>query len=114
MPRPLVGLVGVVIALGGPASAFEVSATIKSVDAEQRVVQFHARQQDRSAKVAPDAKILDSEGEPLAAGLKAEVIKPGAQVILTVEAVDGRPLIRGIKLGVGGGTLAPSGQSGNN
>ena len=69
------------------ARGFEVKATIKSVDAEQRRVQFHARDQDRSATVAPEAKIVDEKGEPLADGLKAPALKPGAVVVLSVERV---------------------------
>ena len=73
MPRSLVPIVSVVVALAcSAAPAFDVPGTIKSVDAAGRRVQFTARGQDRSATVAPDAKILDEKGSPLADGLKAE------------------------------------------
>ena len=106
MPRSLVPIVCAMVALAGPAaSAFEVKATIKSVDAEQRRVQFHARDQDLSAKVAPDARIVDEKGAPLADGLKAAGLKPGAVVVLSVESVNNLPVIQGIRLG-GEGALA--------
>src|SRR5262245_8931362 len=101
MTRSLARIASVLLALGGPASAFEVRATLKKVDADQNLVQFTAGQQDRSARVAADAKILDRQGAPLEGGLKAEALKPGTVVTLTVERVDERPLIRAIRLGEG-------------
>ena len=110
MPRSWVSVVCALLALGGPAaSAFEVPGTIKSVDASQRRVQFTARGQDRSAAVAPDAKILDEKGAPLADGLKAEALKAGAAVVLTVERENDLPVIHGIRLG-GEGALAGQAQ----
>ena len=58
-----------------------------------------ARDQDRSATVAPDAKILDEKGAPLADGLKAEALKAGTVVVLTVERENDLPVIHGIRLG---------------
>jgi hypothetical protein len=106
MSRSTVSFACVLVALcGATATAFEVKATIKSVDAEQRRVQFNARDQDRAATVAPDAKILDEKGASLADGLKAAALKPGAVVILSVERVNDLPVIQGIRLG-GEGALA--------
>jgi len=106
MLRSSVSVLCALLALGGPAaSAFEVPGTIKSVDAGQRRVQFTARGQDRSATVAPDAKILDEKGSPLADGLKAEALKAGAAVVLTVERENDLPVIHAIRLG-GEGALA--------
>ncbi len=99
MPRSLVPIVCALVALAGPASAFEVKATIKSVDADSRRIQFNARDQDRTATVAPDAKILDEQGAPLAAGLKADALKAGAVVVLSVERVNNMPVIQAIRLG---------------
>jgi hypothetical protein len=111
MPRSALSFFGTLAAValaGSAAAAFEVRATINRVDAEQRRVQFTAGQQERNARVDPDAPILDEKGEPLAAGLKAEGLKAGAVVVLTIERVDNQPLIRGIRLG---GNLAPAGAS---
>jgi hypothetical protein len=100
MPRPLLSFFYTLLVLGASAaSAFEVKATINRVDIDERRLQFTAGGQERSARVDTDAKILDEDGQPLAAGLKAEALKPGAVVVLTVERAGDQPLIRGIRLG---------------
>jgi hypothetical protein len=102
MPRSAVAIVVSAAAgmlLGSAAAAFEVAATIKSVDAAQRRVQFSAGSQERTARVDPQASIVDEKGAPLADGLKAVQLKPGAAVVITVERVNNQPLIRGIRLG---------------
>ncbi len=78
---------------------FEVPGTIHKVDAEKRLLYVHAGGQDRTVKIAPDAKILDKDGKPLGDGLKARELKEGAVVTLTVERGDGGPVIQGIRLG---------------
>src|SRR5712692_4991981 len=98
LPRFICALSGLLLFVGG-SSAFEVEATIKRVDVEKGVLVFHARGQDRTARVDKDAKILDEAGKPLADGLKAKQLKEGATVILTVERVDDKPVIKAIKLG---------------
>jgi hypothetical protein len=104
MARSVMSFLSTLLVLGGSAaSAFEVKATIHSVDADARRVQFTAGTQERTVRVDAEAKIVDEQGQPLAAGLKAEALKPGAVVVLSIERVDNQPLIRGIRLG---GTLA--------
>ena len=39
---------------------------------------------DRTAKVAPDAKLLDSAGKELTGGLKSDQLKEGVKAVLTV------------------------------
>src|SRR4051794_3339285 len=100
MPRSFSCVLAALAVLAGPAaSAFEIRATIKGVDPERRTVHFTAGDQERTVKVDPEAKLLDEQGEMLAAGLKAVALKPGAVVVLTVERVENQPLIRGIRLG---------------
>ena len=99
MTRSLLGLIAASFLLVNTASALEVQATIRRIEAGQGLVQFHAMQQDRSAKVAPDARFLDEEGNTLAGGFESEALKPGAEVTLTVERVENRPVIRAIRLG---------------
>ena len=55
--------------------------------------------QDRRVSVAENAKILDAKGKDLADGLKSKELKEGAEVILTVEREDNRPVIKAIQLG---------------
>jgi hypothetical protein len=88
-------------AWAGASAAFEVEATIKKVDAANRRVTFTTGQQDRTAAVAPDAKILAADGQDLADGLAAKDLKEGALVTLSVERVEDRPVIRAIRLGGG-------------
>lgn len=88
------------------ALAFEVQATIKRVDAEARRITFFAKGQDRSGRVAEDAKLVDTEGKPLADGLKSASLKPGAEVTLSVERGDDGPVVHAIRLGSTPGALA--------
>jgi hypothetical protein len=109
--RSLLSLLCAVVAasaVGWAAFAFEVRATINSVDPGARIVRFTAGQQGRTARVDVDAKTLDEKGEPLAAGLKSEALKAGTVVTLTVERVNDQPLILGIRLGA---SLAPGEQA---
>jgi hypothetical protein len=109
MPRSLLApACTLFVLMASAALAFEVTATINSVDADGRRLQFTAKGQDRSAHVDADARILDDAGQPLAAGLKADALKPGAVVVLTIEPVNNQPHIRGIRLG---GTLGQAGQA---
>ena len=78
--------------------AFDVQATIKKVDRDQSILFFTSDQKDRSAKVAKDAKFLDSLRKPLADGLKSAEIKAGVVVTLSIEPVDGKPVIMALKL----------------
>jgi hypothetical protein len=81
------------------APAFEVEATIKKVDAEKSILVFHAREQDRTARVAKDAKVLDANGQELAEGLKSKELKEGVRVTVTVERQGDKPVVLAIKLG---------------
>src|SRR5262245_48090232 len=98
MRRILLAAIGLVLFAGG-LLAFEVTGTIKKVDAEKSVLYVDAGGQDRTVKVADDAKFLDKNGKPLADGLKSKELKDGTTVTLSVELVDGRPTINAIKMG---------------
>ncbi len=97
----------------GSLLAFEAVGTIKKVDAEKRILHVHAGGQDRQVKIAKDAKILGTDGKDLPGGLEAKELKEGTVVTLTVEPEDGRPVIKGIRLGgklpAGGADKAPTG-----
>lgn len=96
--RSMLLSVAVVLCCFGTLLAFEVQATLKKIDADTRVISFHANQKDRSAKVETGAKILGADGKPLPDGLKAKELRAGAIATLTIEAVDGKPIIKAIKL----------------
>lgn len=100
MYRRLLGALLVLVAVVGQASAFEVGALIKKIDADQGVLVVFANGQDRTVPVSKDAKFLDESGKELSGGLKAEQIKEGAKVTLTVEPQPGKGgTIVGIRLG---------------
>ena len=87
--------------------AFEVVGTIKKVDAAKSVLYVFANGQDRTVKIAKDAKILDKEGKDLKDGLRSKELKEGAEVTLTVERMDGGPVIKAIRLGKHAPAAAP-------
>jgi hypothetical protein len=99
MLRPLVCAVCALAICAGCVPAFEVEATIKKVDVDKGVVIFHARGQDRTAKVVRDLKVLDATGKELPDGLKAKGLEAGAEVTLTVEREGDKPVIKAIRLG---------------
>lgn len=91
------------------AQAFQVRAQIKSLDAAQRRLVFDAMGQQRTAAIAPEAKILDASGKDLEGGIKSPQLAPGASVTLSVERVENRPVIQSIQLG-GEGAPGPTPQ----
>ncbi|MCX7012354.1 MAG: hypothetical protein NTW86_07300, partial [Candidatus Sumerlaeota bacterium] len=102
MPRFSFWLASVLLLMAGGAQAFEVQAKVKKLDPEQRTIVFFAAEQDRTAKIAPEAKFLDLDGKELADGLKSDQLKEGADVVLTVQQVEGKPVVQGIRLGTKG------------
>ncbi|HEY2250760.1 MAG TPA: hypothetical protein VGH74_06850, partial [Planctomycetaceae bacterium] len=95
----LTGLCIVVLALSGQSFGFEVGAVIRKIDADKRIAVVFANGQERTVKVAGDAKIQDENGKDLSGGLGANELKEGATVTLSVERVGGSPTIVSIRLG---------------
>ncbi len=98
MLRACVGVVGLTV-FAGVVLAFDVQVTIKKVDPDNGILYFTSDQKDRVAKVAKDAPILDTQGKALKDGLKSAELKAGAVVTLSIEAVDGKPVIMALRLG---------------
>jgi hypothetical protein len=98
------------LVLAGTAPALEAVGTIKKVDADKGVLYVHANGQDRTVRIAQDAKVLDKEGKDLEDGLRAKELKEGAEVTITVEPMQGGPVIKAIRLGrhTGPGGPAPT------
>ena len=83
--------------------AIEVQATIRRVDVENARLVFSAPDgRDRTAKVAADAKLLDSGGKELAGGLKSEQLKEGVKATLTVVPEGNQPVVTALRLGGAG------------
>jgi hypothetical protein len=103
-------MIGAVVGLAigvGTLSAFEVQAVLKEIDAEERVLVVAAGGQDRTVKVAKEAKVLDEKGKELPDGLKDKSLKEGVEVTLTVEREGNEPVIKAIQLGKKAGSSAP-------
>src|SRR5438874_2573857 len=93
---------GVMIVFVAPvvARAIEVQATIKRVDAEGGRVTFGGPDgRERTAKLAPEAKLVDADGKDLVGGLKSEQLKEGARAVLTVVPEGNQPVITALRLG---------------
>lgn len=98
MFRPLLALLLTLITAAA-APAFETPARIRRIDADRRVARVFAGGQDRTVRIAAEARVLDAAGKDLPGGLQAPQLKEGAEVTLTVERGDNGPEIRVIRLG---------------
>lgn len=101
------------IAVAGFASqsfVFDVVATIRKIDSENRVAVVFANGKERTVGIAADAKIFDEAGKNLAGGLSASELKPGVTVTLTIERDGNAVAIVAIRLG-GRASAAAAGAS---
>ncbi|MEX2216085.1 MAG: hypothetical protein WD768_18380 [Phycisphaeraceae bacterium] len=87
------------VLLSSPALAFEAVGTIQKIDHDKSVLHVNANGRDRVVPIAKDVKVLDTEGKALEAGLKAEQLKEGATVTLTIDRVGNVATITTIRLG---------------
>lgn len=87
------------LAFGSQRADFEVTATVRKIDSQNRVAVVFANGQERTVPIAADARILDEAGGQLKDGLSAAELKPGATVTLTVARENNSPLIKAIRLG---------------
>ena len=97
----LVRVLAILVCLGAGASAFEVQAVIKSVDIGRQRLHVTARGEDRAIPFDGNVKVFDVAGEELADGLKSAELKVGANVKLTVERDNDRPVLVSIRIGAG-------------
>ncbi|MCA8986413.1 MAG: hypothetical protein KDA78_02145 [Planctomycetaceae bacterium] len=88
-----------VFTITGQSFGFDVVATIRRIDAENRIAIVFANGQERMVKIAADVRILDEAGKNLKDGLIAPELKAGATVTLTVERDGNQPAIVAIRLG---------------
>ncbi|MCA9046315.1 MAG: hypothetical protein KDA69_18465, partial [Planctomycetaceae bacterium] len=95
----LMSAVVVLFGLASQSFGFEVTATIRKIDPDLRVANVFANGQERTVKIAMDAKFLDEAGENLKDGLSAPEFKAGTTVTLTVERNGNTPEIVSIRLG---------------
>lgn len=81
------------------ARALEAVGTLTRVDGDGRLLHLNAGGRDRVLGVAADVRVLDAEGQALAAGLAAAELVPGARVTVTVDRTGQGPVVRSIRLG---------------
>ena len=79
--------------------ALEAVGTFKKVDLDKGVVYVFAGGQDRTLTIGKDLKVLGTDGKDLPDGLKAKDLKEGADVTITVDLVEGKPILRVLRLG---------------
>src|SRR6185312_15687955 len=83
---------------------------IKKVDVAKGEIDVHAGGKDRTVKVAGDLKVLGTDDKPLPDGLKANELKEGAEVTLTIQGgQEGGPVIKVIRLGKRDNPRSPQG-----
>ncbi|MCX6997696.1 MAG: hypothetical protein NTV49_11565 [Kiritimatiellaeota bacterium] len=99
--------------MAGPLAAFEAAGTIRSIDIEHGVLHIQANGHDHVAALAQDIRVLGTDGQPLADGLKTAELKPCAEVAITLERAGGGPVVRTLRLSrqAGGNGLRNSGQA---
>ncbi|MEQ1826130.1 MAG: hypothetical protein ABL921_09290, partial [Pirellula sp.] len=82
MCRCLFEVVYVAVALVFQSSGFEVGAIVRSIDTDKGVAKVFANGQERTVKIAPNAKVLDENGKDLAGGIAAKELKADTVVTL--------------------------------
>jgi hypothetical protein len=82
----------------GMAAAFEARGVLRRVDPEKGTIDVFAGQQDRTVRVAKNAKFLDEKGQALADGIRSKELKEGAAVTLTIEREGNQPVIQALQL----------------
>jgi Cu/Ag efflux protein CusF len=99
MLRRTTVIVAALLVFAAAANAFETQGTIRKVDVANRTVVVHAGGQERTVRIADDAKLLDERGESLPDGLKSKQLIEGAEATLTLERIGGQPVITAIQIG---------------
>jgi hypothetical protein len=109
MPRHLgVVLLGLLLLAAARLAALEAVGTLTRIDGEARVIHLRVNGRDRAVPLAPDAQVLGIDGQPLAAGLGVDALKAGAVVTVSVEAGPRGRVVRRIRLGRHGDSVAPA------
>ena len=81
--------------------AFQVTATLKSVDPEGRQIVVEGGGQDRHLTVPADVHVLDADGHEITEGLRSDKLKPGLRLAISVERGPSGPMLKSIRLAGG-------------
>ncbi len=81
------------------AAALDAVGAIKKIDADNGIVYVHANGQDRTLALAKEVKFLGVDGKPLADGIRSKEFNEGAEVTISVQFADGKPMLHIMRLG---------------
>jgi hypothetical protein len=81
------------------AGSFQQAGTLQQIDTDNHMAVIVANGQGRTLVIDPDVKVLSIEGQPLPGGLKAEQLKPGVDVTVTVQRESVGLVIKAIRVG---------------
>ncbi len=87
------------VLVDSPEQDLTTTAVIQKVDAEQGRIEVFAGGQNRTLKLAPDARYLDAEGKELPEGARSRELKSGTEVVLKVDRSGGAPVLKSLRLG---------------
>lgn len=80
------------------ARADQVKGKIKTVAADKDSLTITVGKADQQLTIPADAKVLSAYGKELPERLKHKIFQAGVQVLLTTEKVDGKDIVKEVKL----------------
>jgi Domain of Unknown Function (DUF1080) len=78
--------------------AEQIKGKVKTVAADKNELTVTVGKNDQLFTIPADAKVLNSSGKDLPQGLKAKLLAPGVQVVVTTDKVDGKDVVKEVKL----------------
>ena len=97
--RRILTTVAFVLAIVAALPAADAVGTLRKVDAENGVLFIHIGGQDRSITLDRDVTVIGADGQPLAGGLRAEELKAGTEVTVSIEVRADTLVVTRIRLG---------------
>ena len=92
-------LLAMVLVLGHDASADQIKGTLKTVGADKDTLTVTVGKKDQTFSVAADSKLVGDDGKTLKDRLAAKALQPGVPLIVTFDKVDGKELVREVRIG---------------
>jgi hypothetical protein len=100
MVRTLVGTALAFVLFVGTAAAEEFKAKIVSVDTKGNfiTVKVGDAKKNTALKIDKETKLLDPDGKELSEGIKNDMLKADAEVVVTAEGKGKKRMIKEVKL----------------
>jgi hypothetical protein len=95
----MLAFLGLSVPEAWPGQELITPGVIQKVDGDLGNVEVFAGGQNRTLKIASDARFLDAEGKDLPEGVRSKELKPGVEVVLRVDRSGGVPLLKSLRLG---------------